>query len=248
MGQETGLIVMHAGSVAPPGWALCDGTAHGSADLQARINSPLTPDLRDKFIRGAGATPLRTTGGRQTMKFDVAEMPNHNHGGATVAGGGGHNHTGTTTSNTRGNMAHTHTGTTTGENFNHSHSSPQVLTGTVSAWHTHNINVNEGSGTGDGGNYVDTNPSADGAGRPNVGVTNGQSVDHVHASVAVTTGGVSANHVHSTVITATNIDHTHAFTSGGASAAHQHTITPVGSGTPINLVPVHYALTFIICL
>lgn len=248
MSTEAGLIVAHTSATIPPGWALCDGGTHTSQDLYDRIGSWNVPNLTDRFIRGAGATPIRTVGGQASVALTVAQMPSHNHDGTTVAGGGAHNHTGSTTSNSRGNMSHPHYGDTGGETYNHTHPIPQILSGTVSAWHQHNILVNEGSGSGDGGPYVDTNPSADGSGRPNVGVTNGQTVAHVHASPTQNTGGVTHNHQHYTGVYGTDINHTHSFTSGGPSVGHTHTIQPVGSGTSIPLVPAHYAVTFIICL
>lgn len=65
----TGIITMWSGSTAtiPSGWVICDGT-----------NS--TPDLRDKFVIGAGSTyAVDATGGDTT----------HNHTGNTGYTGGG---------------------------------------------------------------------------------------------------------------------------------------------------------------
>jgi microcystin-dependent protein len=82
-----GEIRIHGGSLAsiPTGWHLCDGT-NG------------TPDLRDKFVVGAGNSyAVSATGGQATHVLTAAEMPVHNHT-ATDAGHGhgiydpGHNH------------------------------------------------------------------------------------------------------------------------------------------------------------
>ena len=71
-GIPTGCIVMWSGSIAtiPSGWALCDG-----------VNG--TPDLRDRFIVGAGSTYTPTdTGGSTTTSshaLTIDELPSHNH-------------------------------------------------------------------------------------------------------------------------------------------------------------------------
>lgn len=75
-----GVIVMFGGSVAPEGWHLCNGTAHGSTELAAAIGSPLTPNLVDRFIVGAGATYAQgAVGGEATHALTEAEMPYHAH-------------------------------------------------------------------------------------------------------------------------------------------------------------------------
>lgn len=92
-----GTIVMWTGSLAPSGWALCDG-ANG------------TPDLRGRFVlsfgQGSGLTNrlVNQTGGAETHTLTVNEMPSHTHTGTTAASGD-HNHSGSTSSN----GAHTHT-------------------------------------------------------------------------------------------------------------------------------------------
>lgn len=63
-----GGIIMWSGSTAPTGWALCDGQ-NG------------TPDLRDRFIVGAGSGYIPgDTGGANTVTLTVGQMPSHKHG------------------------------------------------------------------------------------------------------------------------------------------------------------------------
>ena len=65
----TGMIMMWSGAEAdiPTGYVLCDGT-----------NS--TPDLRDRFVVGAGTTyAVADTGGLDTVTLTEAEIPAHTH-------------------------------------------------------------------------------------------------------------------------------------------------------------------------
>jgi hypothetical protein len=69
-----GTIVMFNGA-APAGWAICDGK-NG------------TPDLRNRFIVGAGSSyGVGTTGGADTVTLTVEQMPKHTHGYDGMSGG-----------------------------------------------------------------------------------------------------------------------------------------------------------------
>ena len=68
-----GTIVMWSGTNTPAGWALCDGT-NG------------TPDLRNKFIVGAGGKyTAGATGGAESSSGTTTAAGAHNHSGATAA-------------------------------------------------------------------------------------------------------------------------------------------------------------------
>ena len=64
-----GLICMWSGSSSniPNGWALCNGNNN-------------TPDLRDKFVLGAGKNySVGVTGGEKEVILTIAQIPSHNH-------------------------------------------------------------------------------------------------------------------------------------------------------------------------
>lgn len=65
----SGCIVMWSGTVdsIPSGWILCDGQNE-------------TPDLRDRFLVGAGSTySVGDTGGSASVKLTVQQIPTHYH-------------------------------------------------------------------------------------------------------------------------------------------------------------------------
>ena len=73
-----GVITAFAGTTPPEGWLLCDGQPCGNyPDLIAVLGTNVTPDLRDRFLKGTATAP-RVAGGSATVP-----VPAHNHGGAT---------------------------------------------------------------------------------------------------------------------------------------------------------------------
>lgn len=70
----TGMVSMWAGAIGsiPTGWQLCNGS--GGA-----------PDLRDKFIIGAGNLSVGDTGGEATHTLTTAELPAHSHSGSLTS-------------------------------------------------------------------------------------------------------------------------------------------------------------------
>ena len=77
-----GTIVIWSGSIRdiPEGWALCDGTEYKNDGSGIEGNGLKTPDLRDKFVLGAGdGSDMNETGGNKTKKLTTSEMPRHKH-------------------------------------------------------------------------------------------------------------------------------------------------------------------------
>lgn len=140
-----GMIIIWNGSVVtiPSGWQLCNGT-NG------------TPDLRDRFVVGAGGS------------YAVGDI-----GGATSTNLL-HSHTPTATSTSANTFAHTHTQGSTGAGASHSHAA-SITTGAGSIsqsasngsptnafntpTHTHTI-----TSTDTESSHTHTNPSTDSAG------------------------------------------------------------------------------------
>jgi microcystin-dependent protein len=78
----TGMISLWYGSIGsvPSGWYLCDG-------------SNGTPDLRDRFIIGAGSSySVGATGGSSSHTLTISEMPSHTHTATSVVTDPGHFH------------------------------------------------------------------------------------------------------------------------------------------------------------
>ena len=90
---RVGEVSLFAGSTAPTGWLICDGSAvsrttysalfavigttYGTGDGSTTFN---LPDFRDNFPVGAGSTySLNSKGGSPTVTLDVTQIPSHNH-------------------------------------------------------------------------------------------------------------------------------------------------------------------------
>ena len=94
--QFKGIIVAWSGAVAdiPKGWGICDGTKYKALD-----NTDLqSPDLRSKFILGAGKgkdpsgvdlteRKVGENGGEEKHKLTIDEMPSHQHDVSVRQGG-----------------------------------------------------------------------------------------------------------------------------------------------------------------
>jgi len=171
----TGVIEMFAGSVAPIGWLICDGsivsriafsdlfkiigTTYGSGNSN---NTFTLPDMRGRCPIGVGtgaSLTARTLGsnvGAETAALSEGNLPSHTH----------------TASVGTESVTHTHTGTSGGESTNHVH------------YFSHTAGTSGSYGLMDSG-------TASSSGQPSTG---GIQQNHTHAT---TTGTESANHTHS---------------------------------------------------
>ena len=76
----SGMIIMYNSTSAPSGWYLCNG-------------SNGTPDLRDRFIVGAGSSYSQgNTGGASSVTLSESQIPSHDHDGSVSVSDPGHNH------------------------------------------------------------------------------------------------------------------------------------------------------------
>jgi microcystin-dependent protein len=127
----SGTIVAYNSTIAPSGWALCDGN-NG------------TPNLNNRFILGSGNKSINTTGGSETVTLNISQLPSHSH---NVAGsthiGGNHGHSFMVGGGDGGGGRGGGNGTTAGyTNYGNS----GFITNTYNSGnHSHNFNVNSGS-------------------------------------------------------------------------------------------------------
>ena len=210
-----GGIIMWSGTIAniPSGWALCNGANN-------------TPNLRDRFIVGAGNnyTP-GNTGGADTVTLTLSQLPAHTHTASTNEQG---SHTHTASTNEQG--SHTHTGTATNGGA-HTHTGTAANGGT----HTHaytrpdgTISFNVGPGSREAVRRGETDRTDSHTG-------------HTHTLEIVG----APNHTHPLSIVS-NGAHTHTV-SIVSNGAHTHTVTvgSAGEGSAHENRPPYYALAFI---
>jgi microcystin-dependent protein len=235
-----GSIIAYAGSTAPEGWLLCDGTAVSRttyANLWALISSTYgngnnsttfnLPNLCGRMPIGVGtgsgltARSLAATGGSETVVIASGNLPTHQH---TI----NHDHASVDSGNQSADHYHSVNppNTTSGnDNTEHTHAidPPATSSGYISADHGHTSDTSYHWHA----LYYLTDAAAGTAkarataASSTLGNPGGTSMEnHYHG-----TGGVSANHYHDTDIGS--------FTSGGRSAYHQHDtdIAAFNSGT-----------------
>jgi microcystin-dependent protein len=162
-----------------------------------------TPDLRDRFVVGAGSTyAVNATGGANTVTLDATMIPAHTH---TVSASG-------TTGNQSADHSHTFSGTSSGQSNNHTH--------TISdPGHFHAANSGQpglGEGAG-GGNTVQQNAGSEDTSTNTTGITGTGFVsnDHSH-TYSGTTSGMSGNHNHTVTVSGTTGNGT------GGGLAHEN--------------------------
>lgn len=212
-GVPVGGIIMWSGLVAniPQGYALCNGE-NG------------TPDLRNKFIIGAGSTySPAATGGADSVTLVSANIPSHTHTFTTDASG-----------------THTHTFTTGTASEAHTH----TVSGDVSAAGGHSHTVN------DPGHNHATPVSTAAPSSASAGATPSETRTQAYTQYATTGITLSsvANHTHSlsTTSSSSGENHVHSGTTS-SSATHTHTGTTgsTGSGTSFSILPSYFALAYI---
>ena len=98
--MPTGTVTMFAGSTAPTGWLICDGSAvsrttyaalfavigttYGTGNGSSTFN---LPNLQGKFALGKSSSyALGSTGGAATVSLSTANLPAHTHGSKTLTG------------------------------------------------------------------------------------------------------------------------------------------------------------------
>ena len=236
----TGMILIWSGAAnaIPSGWVLCNGS-----------NS--TPDLRDRFVIGAGNSySVDATGGSTTISNNVTHShstPNHSHGlnGHTHStpdhahGMNGHTHSTPNHSHAVNNHTHSISGSVSGNTNNtggHNHNisawnndSTQGTQGRLRAEHDGNSNFNHT--TGNAGNH---NHSFSGSFSGNSGNSN----PNTTSSGASNTGAANGN-------TTSSGSSTSGANNGNTTSAGASNTGNSGSGSTVSVLNPYYALCYI---
>eukprot|EP01084_Bolivina_argentea_P165673 287793_1 len=230
-----GIVLLWYGSIAsiPVSWHLCDGT-NG------------TPDLRDRFVVGGGATyDLDDFGGTPDITLTINDIPSHAHniiasnvgtstqsahqhapGTFSLSNRAAHTHPFSTTSGLAGQHSHSVSGTT-GNEPTHRHSfSDSSSTTSSHSGHNHDLNRNTVTIYGWGTASRDISVMRNGGGS---GYKTSSDGSHTHTVSVSGNTGYSGSHSHSTSgTTATKAHHDHSI-GGTTDSSNSHTHTLSGS-------------------
>ncbi len=252
-GVPVGGIIMWAGQInmIPTNYVLCDGTMG-------------TPDLRDKFIIGAGVKDVREEGGGTSGSTELSgsQMPSHTHdwsGQSTTAGNGAHDHLNDT------DGLHDHTASSAGSHSHvalseGSHTHGTYSSGTSGGGGYHNHNIHEGREVTTGTSVWNAN-----SGTAGISVTTLHSgwkdaPHHTHEISVYGTSELRGSHTHTT---SNSINHDHVIDSEGShthtmSQADDHSHSVIMSGTTTaqgsgmghthTVVPKYFTLAYIMRL
>lgn len=208
----SGVITLWSGSIIsiPSGWVLCNGS-----------NS--TPDLRDRFVVGAGSSyAVNATGGANTVTLDTTMIPSHTH---SLSASG-------TTSGQSAGHTHTFSGTTSGQSVSHTHAATVTDPG-----HRHTSVLVAGNASA---TQYGTGATVNGLGGANYQADAGTFTSTVSTGITVANDNASADHTHtySGTTSAVSGDHTHTVTVSGTSGS-------TGGGLAHENRPPYFALAYI---
>ena len=280
-----GSVIMWGGSTAniPAGYLLCDGstyskptsqggsnndyvelfdaigTIHGENSAQTRFR---VPDLRDKFVPGAGGTYApAATGGEDSVELTEDQLASHTH--EISEGDTTHSHPDNTQSTETESISHSHTGNAA-LNGNHSHESGSATNPGVSGIggnHNHGGSTTENGGhrhrydKPDGGKefgnrtqsaadnqYSEQDTSREGVHEHEIATDFHEGHRHV---VRIRSAG---EHDHTVEVGDGDNIHSHNITvsTPEETVTHEHTIEPTGTGAGHENRPQFYALCYLI--
>lgn len=222
-----GTIVMFGGTVAPTGWALCNGASYTTAaqpDLFGAIGYEFggsagnfnVPNFSDKFplgVSGAANKTIGDTGGSHSKTLTISHLFAHTHTAA-------HSHT----------IDHGHTGSAANTDINHVHTGSTSTDGGHEHTYYREAFTNIGYAGGGSGALVASGsayaPATGGAG------------SHYHT---FTSNGMNTNNVHSHTITINS--------HSGSSGTTTPTTSSTGTSNPtLDVTPAYVAVNYIIKL
>lgn len=230
-GIPAGVMAPYAGTAAPSGWMLCDGSAVSRATFSALFTALGTafgagdgsttfnvPDTRSRSLMGVGtgagltARALAATGGTETVTLDNTMLPSHNHGAVTG-------------STTPGSIS----------------SASTIATGSIGVVGDHQHGA--GLGVDEGVTYtMAAGGSTNNSGRFSYANTGGSGVTTTSYTgpesdaLGLTDGAGSHNHAFS------GIGHTHSV----PGSAHTHVVSSQGANGPVPNIHPWLATNFII--